>query len=199
MIEAMWRQRLASGRAWFGLAAGLALLAVIALSTGLRSHPTHRVRLVDLPAQHIVPLDPAGCPEHVRCRATGAVPAEATRAVIRHFPAARAQWQVTTSAASGQVFRQQAVYLLGPGDTLLVNSECEPGGTRPGVRRSSSSAQQRSDLAGNQIALISLYEIVVPGRPGCSTELLLTVAGDGLAEHPKLLALAAEPAVGITG
>lgn len=184
------------GRVLLVLAAVLALVAVVAVSSGLRTQPEHRVRIVNLPPDRLVALDAAGCPVDAHCQVRGQVPDAVTEAVRRWFPRAEPQWRSSTAGQSGSVFRITAQYLLnGDADTLLLNAECESGSSQAGRRRESSSAQQRSDLAGNQVAELTVREIIVPGAPGCSADLIIDVVGDGSAYDDGLQALSRDPAI----
>ncbi|HEX2903708.1 MAG TPA: hypothetical protein VHO01_09660 [Jatrophihabitans sp.] len=184
------------GRLLLALAAALALVAVVAVSTGLRTRPAHRVLTMRLAPDRPTALDPAGCPVDIACQLRAEVPAALTRAVQQAFPRARLQWRSSTESGPGQVWRITAQFLLnGDQDSLLVNAECQPDASQRIARRESSSAQQRSDLAGNQVSELAVHEVVAPGAPGCSSDLIVSAVGDGAGYDAGLQRLSADPAV----
>lgn len=184
------------GRLLLSVAAVLAVIAVVAVSSGLRTHPEHRTRVIHLPPDRITPLDAAGCPVGSRCQVRSDEPTALSAAVRQNFPRAQLQWHSTTSVIGGAVSRITAQYLLnGDQDSLLVNAECEPGAAQPSQRRESNSAQQRSDLAGNQISELAVHEIVSPGAAGCTADLILSAIGDGFHYNDGLQALSRDPAI----
>jgi hypothetical protein len=204
MIEAMSRPSFAAtsaaGRLLLVLAALLAAVAVVAFSSGLRTQPERHSRVLTRPPDVVVGQDAAGCPNSGDCTVGSGVPATLLDAVRQRFPKAVVQWQSssTTTDPDGNQAPQRliALFLLdGRSDTLFVNAECQPGSSRLTDRRESSSAQQRSDLAGNQISLLTIREIVVSGPPGCSSDLILDAIGDGSQYESGMQSLSADSAI----
>ena len=184
------------GKLLVAVAAGLVLVAAVAVSSGLRTQPVHRIRLVAQPPDQVVPLDPTGCPIGARCTVRPTAPEDVTVAVRRAFPAAAVQWQTSTVDGDGRVGRVFALYALnGDRDSLMVSAECQSGPTRVDPRREMTTAQQRSDLAGNQIPELTVREIVAPGPAGCTADLVVTAVGDATGYDAGLRTLSADPTV----
>jgi len=174
----------------------LALIAGVAVSSGLRTKPERKVRTIVRPPDVIVAQDAIGCPVSTDCEVTAGIPESMTQAVQQRFPKASPQWRSTTSNRADGPQRMFALFTLdGRADTLMVNAECQPGSSNLADQRESSSADQRSDLAGNQISLLSVREIVVSGAPGCTTDLIINAIGDGDRYESGLRSLAADPAM----
>ncbi len=185
-----------AGRGLLVVAAVLTLAAAVAFSSGLRTRPERRVQVRTRPADVVVAQDAVGCPVTTDCRLTTGIPDTMIEAVRRQFPHAVVQWHSATSNRADGPQRLIALFGLGPSsDTLFVNAECQPGSSNLADRRESSSAEQRSDLAGNQISLLSIREIVVSGAPGCTTDLIINAVGDGARYESGLRSLSADPAV----
>ena len=176
-----WSATSPAGRLLLAIAAVLAVLATGAFATALRMPPTRLVHTVRAEAPKAAVLDAAGCPVGTSCLVRPVLPGHIRDALDRAFPAGVLRWQSSTvNAGTGEVYQALASVSLGRGADLLVTASCLPGTpARVGVVERAS-ADQRSDLAGNQLALFTLRQWRVPGAPGCQLDALLSApAQDG--------------------
>jgi len=189
-----WTATAPAGRVLLAGAAVAAVLAAGSLSAALRTRPTVVRSVVVADAPPVRALDAAGCPSGVRCAFRPSLPAGVQAALDRHFPHAVAQWRSSTlDAATGTVYQARAAVQPGPGAALLLTARCLPGGTEREPARDQTSAQQRSDLAGNQLALVTRHSRQVAGAPGCAVTVELTAPGLGSGYTAALAALTADP------
>lgn len=170
-----WSATSPAGRLLLAIAAVLAVLAAGAFGTALRTPPTRLVHTVRADAPKAAALDAAGCPLNVICMVRPELPAHIRDALEQAFPAGTLRWQSSTvDADTGEVYQALAAVRLGPAASLLVTAGCLPGSAARDGEAEHTSADQRSDLAGNQLALFTLRQWRVPGAPGCQLEALLS-------------------------
>lgn len=195
-----WSATAPAGRGLLVVAAVLGVVAAGAGSVAVRTPPTRLTRIIaaDVPATPA--LDAAGCPPGARCLVRDRLPDHVRQAIQRGFPAGRLLWQSSTvDAGTGQLYQAQAAASLGPGASLVLTTQCVPGSAVQGADVATSSARQRSDLAGNQIALATLRFQRVAGAPGCQLEVVLTALGDGSGYLAGLVRLSHDPAAQVRG
>ncbi len=166
------------------------------LATAAHRQPRHVVRLVSRPVPAGTPLDAAGCPVTARCTVRPSLPAATRAAIARSLPGSRLSWQsVTADAATGMPYRYSALVSIAAGAELMFTAQCVPGSSALVSEHQRTSAQQRSDLAGNQIVLVLVRELVVPGAAGCSAALRLDTEGGSARYLPAVRQLAHSPDV----
>ena len=190
-----WSATSPAGRLLLAVAAVLAILALGATSVALRTPPTRITRTIAAEAPAVRALDAAGCPPAVRCVVRDELPDHIRQAIRRGFPAGRLLWQSSTVAAgTAQLYQAQAAVALGADADLLLTAQCVPGSTVREADLDTTSARQRSDLAGNQVALVTIQFRRVAGAPGCQLELVLTAPGEGTGYLASLGRLSHDPA-----
>jgi hypothetical protein len=190
-----WSATSRAGRLLLAVAGVLAVFAAGAISVAFRTPPTRLTHTVRAEAPSTDALDAAGCPIDARCVVGGTLPGHILDAIRRRFPASVPLWQSTTADAdTGTLYQAQAAVTPGRGASLLVTARCLPGSTAQDPDALDTSAQQRSDLAGNQLALLTLRHQRVAGAPGCDLELVLAAPGDGGGYLAALDRLAHDPA-----
>lgn len=190
-----WSATSLAGRSLLVLAGVLAVFATGAISAALRTPPTRLIKTVRAEAPSTAALDAAGCPAGIRCLLEPRLPARLLTAIRLRFPgSAPPLWQSSTlDPGTGVVYQAQAAVIPGPGASLLVTARCLPGSTVRDGAAIDTSAQQRSDLAGNQVSVLTLRHQRVAGAPGCELELLLAAPGDGAGYLDALDRLAHDP------
>jgi hypothetical protein len=186
MIEGMrirlpsWSATSPAGRLLLAVAAALALLGTGAVSVALRTPPTRITHTIAAIAPPAAALDAAGCPPAAHCLVRSGLPDHILLAIRHAFPAGRLLWQSSTvDAGSAQVYQAQAAATLGPGASLVLTAQCLPGSATRDPDVEDTSAGQRSDLAGNHIALVTLRHRRVGGAPGCQLEMVLAAPEQG--------------------
>ncbi|HTZ45682.1 MAG TPA: hypothetical protein VMB79_17615 [Jatrophihabitans sp.] len=190
-----WSATTPAGRVLLAAGAALAVLSAGAVSAAVRTPPAvhrHQVTALAPPAPA---LDAAGCPATGGCRLRAELPAGLLAAVRRAFPAAGVQSaDSTVDATTGAVYQARATLAVGTAAGLLLTAQCVPGVSTRDPESRSTSADQRSDLAGNQLALYTRIVQQVPGAPGCALRLELTAPGLATGYLAGLAALAHDPA-----
>jgi len=190
-----WPATARVGRLLLVVAGVLAVLAIGAFSVALRTPPMRLIRTVQVGAPNTPALDAAGCPPSARCVLRAELPAHIRNAIRRGFPAVSLLWQSSTvDAGTGAVYLAQAVATPGRGATLLLTAQCVPGSTDRDEEQSHTAADQRSDLAGNEVAVLSLRQLQVPGASGCRLDVVLTAPGEGTEYADGLARLGHDPA-----
>ncbi len=190
-----WSATTAVGRLLLAAAAVFAVLGVGAVSVALRTPPTRLTHAIAAVAPPTAALDAAGCPTDARCVVRGGLPDHILQAIRRAFPAGRLLWQSSTvDAGSAEVYEAQAAATLGPDASLLLTAQCLPGSAAREPDFEDTSADQRSDLAGNQVALVTLRHRRVGGAPGCQLEMVLAAPGQGDGYLDGFHRLARDPA-----
>jgi hypothetical protein len=185
------------GRALLGLAAALALVAVLLTVQGLRRHPQHRVSLVAGPPA--VAVDPAGCPIGAGCRAGATAPPAMLAAIFRVFPnGVLAGVTGVSEAATGRPFRVVVRVLLDPSATLTLTAQRLPGGPSNDPAIAESSIRSHTDLSGNLLIDSTEQRLISAGRPGCSVSIEVTAPPDYRFLDPLAQRLSADPAVQLT-
>jgi hypothetical protein len=186
MIEGMrirlpsWSATSPAGRVLLAVAALLTVAAAGAISVALRTPPTRVTHIIAANAPPTAALDAAGCPPAVHCLVRDGLPDHILLAIRRAFPAGRLLWQSSTvDAGSAEVYQAQAAAALGPGASLVLTAQCLPGSATRDPDLEDTSADQRSDLAGNQVALVTLRHRRVGGAPGCQLEMVLAAPDQG--------------------
>lgn len=201
MIEGMrirrpsWSATSPAGRLLLALAGAFALLAAGASSVALRTPPTRVTHTIAVQAPPTAALDAAGCPPAAHCLVRSGLPDHILLAIRHAFPATELLWQSSTvDARSAELYQAQAAAAIGPGASLVLTAQCLPGSAARSAPVRTSAARQRSDLAGNQLALVTLQFRRVPGAPGCQLEVLLTAPGEGAGYLAGLGRLSNDPA-----
>jgi hypothetical protein len=190
-----WSATSRAGRLLLAVAGVLAVFAAGAISVAFRTPPTRLTRIVRAEAPSTAALDAAGCPSEVRCVVDSTLPGHILDAIRRRFPDSVPLWKSsTTDADTGALYQAQAAVIPGRGASLLLTARCLPGSTARDPDALDTSAQQRSDLAGNQLALLTLRHQRVAGAPGCDLELVLAAPADGGDYLDALDRLAHDPA-----
>jgi hypothetical protein len=175
-----WSATSRAGRLLLAVAAVLAVLATGAFTVALRTPPTRLTHTVRAEAPSTTALDAAGCPTTVRCLVRAELPGHISDAIQRGFPRSVTLWQSSTvDADTGEVYQAQAAVEPGPTASLILTAQCLPGSTIRDGEVGETSADQRSDLAGNQVALLTLRHQRVAGAPGCLLDLVLATPGEG--------------------
>jgi hypothetical protein len=175
-----WSATSRAGRVLLAVAGVLAVFATGATSVALRTPPTRLTRTIAAPAPPTAALDAAGCPPAARCLVRSRLPNHILLAIRRAFPAGRLLWQSSTvDAGDEQVYQAQAAAALGPGASLVLTAQCLPGSASRDPDVEDTSADQHSDLAGNQVAVVTLRHRRVGGALGCQLEMVLTAPDQG--------------------
>ncbi len=190
-----WSATSPAGRLLLAIAAVLAVLAAGAFAVALRIPPTRVVHTARADAPSTAAQDAGGCPVGVSCGVRSELPGHIREAIGRAFPTGRLLWQSSTvDAGTGELYQAQAAVVIGSAVSLLVTAGCLPGSTARDAAVEQTSADQRSDLAGNQVALLTLRHWRVPGALGCQLDVLLSAPDDGEFFRPNLDRFAHDPA-----
>jgi hypothetical protein len=175
-----WSATSRAGRVLLAVAGVLAVFAAGAISVALRTPPIRLTHTIAATAPPTGALDAAGCPPTARCLVRDGLPDHILLAIQRAFPAARLIWQSSTvDAGDDEVYQAQAAATLGPGASLVLTAQCLPGSATRDPDVEDTSADQRSDLAGNHVALSTVRHRRVGGAPGCQLEMVLAAPKQG--------------------
>jgi hypothetical protein len=175
-----WRATAPLGRALLVLGALLITVAVGTARTAWQTGITVHREASSTVAPATAALDAGGCPAVTSCALRNGVPAVTRAALSYAFPhAATVLADSTVGSATGRLYRLRLVATVGTGATLELSAQCVPGVPSTDHEYETTSAQQRSDLAGNQIEIMTLRRILVPAGPGCGLSLQLSAPGDG--------------------
>jgi hypothetical protein len=182
------------------LSAAAAVLTLIAAGFGLLAGQTQpRHRILTVVAEQRPPAtttDAAGCPVDRMCRVDGSAGTAVIAAFVRTYPAGRVVLgEQTIDVASGRVYRISLTSRIDRVTSLVLLSQCVPGGTavpREDVRRVT---EAHVDLNGDWVVYARGLTALVPGAPGCSVHLSVDRMGDAEIDDRAALALARDPAV----
>ncbi len=164
------------------VAAALLLVTVLALATVLgalahRSRTITRTVLTAGPGLHGV--DARGCPVPRSCAIIGYPAQPVMDAVMHAFALTAVTGATTIDTRTGAVYRVVAWATTGAGATILVQSQCEPGGVR---LRSTGPTVQRTGAA----ATITRN---VAGTAGCSASIAVRTRTAAAAQVAQLVSL----------
>ncbi len=179
-------------RRLLGAAAVFAAVAVTGGELAMHTHPQHRTRTVTAPpTSSVVTTDAAGCPVQVTCTLNTAPSPAVVRGVRRAFPGASVVSSVATvEAANGRVYRRVLVAASGAG-TVTVSAQCTPGANRV-PRQVLRGERTFEELDGSTMVLTRTWQVVTPGRAGCSAAVGVDAATSSRAAKVAALALAAD-------
>lgn len=193
--QSRWNAMPVVARWLLGVATVLAAVAVTGAELAAHTHPHQRTRTVTVPpTSSVVTTDAAGCPVHVRCMPSAASSPAVVRAVRHAFPGATVvSSAATVEAASGRVYRRVVVATDGA-RTVTVSSQCIPGAEAV-PRKVLQGERTFEELDGSTMVLSRTWQVVTPGRTGCSAAVGVDAATSSQAVKVAALALAADPLV----
>lgn len=178
-----------------GATAVLSAVAVTGAELAIHTHPQHRTRTITAPpTSSIVTTDAAGCPVHVMCTLSAAAPPAVVRALRHAFPGASVVSSVATiDAASGRVYRRVSVAAAGA-TMVTVSAQCIPG-AKAVPRLVLQGERTFEELDGSTKVLSRTWQVVTPGRTGCSAAVGVDTATGSQDINVAALGLAADPLV----
>lgn len=191
-----WNATSVPAQSLLGATAVVLTIAVGAAVLAANTRPHQRMHTVTAPAtSRIVTTDAAGCPVATVCMVSAAAaPAAVTAAVHRAFPGAVLLSTTSTSdASSGRVYRRVVIALV-RSTVVTVASQCIPGALAV-PRLVLQAARTFEELDGSSRVLGRTWQVVTPGRAGCSAAVGTDTPSSSQNVNVGALKLAADEAV----
>jgi hypothetical protein len=191
-----WRLSRTS-RALLMSAAVLALAALVFGFLAVHTAPRHRV--LSVPAAKVpgaTTTDAVGCPIDRLCTVRGTAGGNLTLAFLTAFPSGQVVLgEQTVDAASGRVYRASLTASVDGQTSLMLSTQCVPGGVTSPQEEIRRSEDGHWDLANNWQVYARGFSVLVPGHDGCSVQLEVQRIGDRVIYERPALDLARNPSV----
>lgn len=191
-----WNATSLPARWLLGATAVVLAIAVGAAVAAANTRPLQRTRTVTAPAtSRIVTTDAAGCPVFTICTVSAAAAPVALAGAVRRAFAGAVVLSTTSTrdAVTGRVYRRVVVALVQT-TVVTVASQCIPGAL-PVPRRVLQAARTFAELDGSTRALSRTWQVVTPGRAGCSAAVSTDTPSSSPNVNVGALKLAADAAV----